>query len=73
MLTNITFSIDPFLLKQARGKAATEHKALNLLFRQWVASYVRGNAPSPQYRSLMKRLDYASPGRKFTREELNER
>lgn len=73
MLTNVTFSIDPFLLKKARGKASLEHKALNHLFREWMSIYVKGKGSVPDYQALMKRLDYASAGRKFSREEMNAR
>ena len=73
MLTNVTFSIDPFLLKKARDKAVAERKALNVLFREWVGRYVSNKRPTSEYRSAMKRLDYAHPGRKFNREEMNER
>ena len=72
MLTNITFSIDPVLLRQAREKAAQERKVLNVLFREWVSQYLR-QGRGGTYRSVMKKLGYASAGKKFTREELNER
>ena len=72
MLTNVTFSLEPLLLRKAREKAAQERKVLNVLFREWVTQYVR-QGRSGKYRDLMKKLDYASAGRKFTREELNER
>ncbi len=72
MLTNVTFSVEPLLLRKAREKAAQERKVLNVLFREWVAQYVR-QGRGGKYRELMKRLSYASAGKKFTREELNER
>ncbi len=72
MLTNITFSVDPVLLRQARDKAAQERKVLNVLFREWVSQYLR-QGRGGKYRSMMKKLGYASAGRRFTREELNER
>lgn len=72
MLTNITFSVDPLLLRQARAKAAQEHKVLNVLFREWLSGYLR-QGRGGNYRAMMKKLGYASAGKKFTREELNER
>lgn len=73
MLTNVTFSLDPFLLKKARGRAAGERTTLNALFRQWVSGYVNPRRPANDFQALMKRLDYADAGRKFSREEMNER
>ena len=72
-MTNVTFSLDPLLLREAREKAVRERKTLNVLFREWMAGYVGRGRNKGSYRELMKRLSYASPGRKFTREELNER
>ena len=59
-------------LRKAREKAAQERKALNVLFREWVVQYVR-QGHGGKYRDLMKQLSYASAGKKFSREELNER
>ena len=73
MLTNVTFSLDPLLLKKARGRAAVEHTTLNALFRQWVSGYVSPRRPASDFQAMMKRFDYADAGRSFTREEMNER
>ncbi len=72
MLTNVTFTVEPLLLRKAREKAVQERKVLNVLFREWITGYVRQGRDG-KYRDLMKKLSYASPGKKFTREELNER
>lgn len=73
MLTNVTFSISPVLLRKAREKAMGERKTLNVLFRDWVETYVRGARPSSDYRELMGRLRHVASGGKLSREELNER
>ena len=60
-------------IRRAREKAVHERKTLNVLFREWAAQYAGNRKPLADYQSLMKRLSYASAGRKFSREELNER
>ena len=73
MLKNITLSAEDVLIQKARQKAMSEKKTLNALFRDWLKKYVHKNDPVEAYNQLMKRLSYARPGRKFTREEMNER
>ena len=73
MLKNITFSADDYLIKKAREKAVREHKTLNVIFRNWLAEYVHQNKQKVDYRHLMKKLNYVTPGRKFSRGEMNER
>lgn len=73
MLRNITFTADEALIRQARQRAAHEHTTLNELFRQWLAQYVQQPAAADQYGELMDRLAHVAAGRKFSREEMNER
>lgn len=73
MLQNVTFSLDPSLLVQARAKSLLEKKSLNTLVREWVAKYVYGSPKKNDYKKLMGRFKYANPGRSFSREEMNER
>jgi hypothetical protein len=73
MVKNITLSADEELIKKAREKANKEHTTLNTCFRQWLKQYVRNSAKTIDYPEFMNSLNYVKPGRKFTREELNER
>ncbi len=73
MIKNITFNAEDSLLEKAREKAMREKKSLNVVFREWLRRYVHQEDPSADYRNLMKNLRYAHAGRKFSREELNER
>ena len=73
MIKNITLSADEQLIQKARKKAQQEHKTLNSYFRQWLKQYVSNNTKTNNYFEFMNSLNYARPGRKFTREELNER
>jgi len=73
MLKNITLSADEELIRQAREKAKRQHTTLNATFRRWLRQYVSGNSRTSDFYSFMESLDYVKPGRKFSREELNER
>jgi hypothetical protein len=72
-MKNITLSADEELIDQARRIAQAQHKTLNQAFREWLESYARPNNALEQYEALMKDLKYVRAGRKFTREEMNER
>ncbi len=73
MLKNVTLSADEELIRQAREKAKREHTTLNASFRQWLRQYVYRNTKTTDYNGFMDSLSYAKPGRKFSRDELNER
>ena len=73
MLKNITLSADEQLIKKAREKARQEHTTLNATFRQWLKQYVLHSARTVNYEQFMNSLDYAAPGKKFSRDEMNER
>ncbi len=73
MLKNITLSADEQLIKKAREKARRENTTLNENFRQWLKRYVMSDQEQFNYDELMDSLNYVNPGRKFSRDELNER
>jgi len=73
MIKNITLSSDEALIEQARRRAAAENTTLNELFREWLQRYVSQAAAASQYQVLMSRLEHVQAGRKFSREEMNER
>jgi hypothetical protein len=74
-MKNITFSADEEKIERAREIARSRHTTLNEEFRDWLDVYGNGGSPSKaeEFRALMKRLRYVDAGRKFTREEMNER
>jgi hypothetical protein len=72
-MKNITLSADEQVIEQAREVARSQHKTLNQAFREWLQSYARPNDALEQYEALKKTLGYVRAGRKFTREEMNER
>jgi hypothetical protein len=73
MLKNITLSAEEELIEKARDRARREKTTLNATFRQWLRQYVSRTTKTADYHSFMDSLDYARPGRKFTRDELDER
>ena len=74
-MKNITLSADEGLIEEARRIAATKSTTLNAEFRQWLADYVgrkrRAERALETLRELSETID--TGGRKFTREEMNER
>ena len=72
-MKNITLSADETLIQKAREKALKENATLNQRFREWLNRYVAQDHVGNEYQELMKSLSYAKPGRKFSREEMNER
>jgi len=73
MLKNITLSAEEKLIRKAREKARQEHTTLNAYFRQWLKQYVTRSTRTTDYIKFMDSLNYANPGKKFSRDELNER
>lgn len=73
MKKNITFSADEEIIQQARRLAAAQNSTLNELFRSWLERYVTQSSAASQYELLMARLDHVEAGRRFSREEMNER
>jgi len=75
MLRNITLSADRELIDAARERAEAEHTTLNEQFRRWLGEYAgrgeRAEVALDVIGDLRKRL--RSGGRRFTREEMNER
>ena len=71
-MRNVTLSADDQLIELARKKAAREHTTLNERFRRWLEQYV-GQANPGDHRALLKELKHVRAGRRFTRDESNER
>ena len=72
-MKKIALSADPDLIEKARQAAKSEHKTLNAAFRERLKSYASRKGDVEAYRALMRRLSHVDAGRKFTRDEMNER
>jgi len=72
---NITLSADQKLIEAARERARSEHTTLNEQFRQWLAEYVRPEQRADEAMAVVERLRgyVRTGGRRFTRDEMNER
>ena len=74
MARNITFSADEALIDAAREAARSENTTLNEQFRLWLEGYARKRQADRAMETIQRIRGYASSdGRKFTREEMNER
>jgi len=75
VLKNVTLSAEDAAIERAREVARSRRTTLNQAFRAWLDVYGNDGSPSKaeEFRALMKRLRYVDAGRKFTREEMNER
>jgi hypothetical protein len=74
-MKNITLSADERLIEEARAKARQEQTTLNEQFRRWLADYVgRRQRAERAMRTIDElRKTVRTGGRKFTRDEMNER
>jgi hypothetical protein len=74
-MQNITLSADEHLIGQARQAAKVRHTTLNQLFREWPSELAARQSSVREYEALMRdiRESGVRAGRKFTREEMNER
>ena len=74
-MKNITLSADENLIEAARRRAASEQTTLNAKFRLWLADYVGRERQAERAMEVMRELrgKLSTGGRKFTRDEMNER
>lgn len=74
MTKNITFTADEALIEEAREAARAENSTLNEQFRLWLEQYARQRR-AKKLEQLLDSLKgkFDSGGRKFTRDEMNER
>jgi hypothetical protein len=73
LVRNITLSADQAAIERGREVARDENRTLNDAFREWLEWYGSRRATREQVEALYERLKYVNAGRKFTREEMNER
>lgn len=71
---NITLTADEALIEAARARAMEEHTTLNEQFRLWLTDYAHPRERLQRYDEVMKQLrGKVKVGRKWSREEMNER
>jgi hypothetical protein len=72
-MRTITFNADEQLIERARLLAKSQHKTLNALFRAWLQELTGQSRGAKEFDALMKRLKHVRAGRRFSRDEMNER
>jgi hypothetical protein len=72
-MKNITLSADERLIEEARLLAKSQHRTLNAAFREWLEQFTARSGGTQQFDALMKRLKHVQAGRRFSRDEMNER
>ncbi len=74
-MKNITLSADKHLIEAARQQAIAEHSTLNEQFRLWLEQYTRRKQRADDAIALIEDMRgyVRTGGRKFTRDEMNER
>jgi hypothetical protein len=73
VMRKITFSADKTDIELARESARIQNTTLEDLFHAWLREVAASGARAREIRALMQRLRYVDAGRKFTRDEMNER
>lgn len=75
-LKNITMSAEPDLIAIARSEAQAHKTTLNQMFRDWLAEIAarRNRSLQSEVEAVFARnADTVNAGRKFSRDEMNER
>jgi len=72
-MRKITFSADETLIERARAIAECQSTTLNAAFRQWLEQFTLTSGNLEGYEPLMSRLKYVNSGKRFSRDEMNER
>jgi hypothetical protein len=72
-MKNVTLSADDDLIEQARLVARSQRKTLNAAFREWLLQYTAQAGGAQKFKALMDRLRHVRAGRRFSRDEMNER
>jgi len=74
-MKNITLSADEKLIEAARERARAKRTTLNDEFRRWLAEYVGTSRQAADAMAVIDELrrHVRTGGRRFTRDEMNER
>ena len=72
-MKNITLSADEDLIERARSIAREQRRTLNEAFREWLAQFAQSAGDAQGFDALMNHLQHVDAGRRFSRDELNER
>jgi hypothetical protein len=73
VVKNVTLSADERVLERAREVARRRATTLNSLFRAWLTELAAEPTRMGRFEDLMRRLEHAASGGRFTRDEMNAR
>jgi hypothetical protein len=72
-MRNVTLSAEEELIDRARLVARQRHTTLNEAFREWLHQFTANSGDVTQFDRFMSRLTPLKAGRRFNRDEMNER
>jgi hypothetical protein len=74
-MKNVTLSADELVSEAARSRTRAEHTTLNEQFRRWLIDYTGRQQLADRAMATIEKISShaSSGGRKFTRDEMNER
>jgi Arc/MetJ-type ribon-helix-helix transcriptional regulator len=72
-MTKLTFNADRADVALVRGLARSRKITLNELLREWLHEMAERQTRAQEIRALIDDLRYVDAGRKFSREEMNQR
>jgi hypothetical protein len=72
-MKNITMSADEDLIERARLIARSQRRSLNDAFREWLTQFAQSAGDAQGFDAFMGRMQHVNAGRRFGRDELNER
>jgi predicted transcriptional regulator len=72
-MKNITLSADEDLIEKARSIAHAQRRTLNAAFREWLTQFTASEGDAQSFTALMKQMRHVDAGRRYTRDEMNER
>ena len=74
MARNITFTADEALIEEAREASRADHTTLNAQFKIWHEQYARKQWAARAMQTVERLRGYVrTEGRKFSRDDMNER
>lgn len=74
MARNITFTADEALIEEAREAARADNTTLNEQFKIWLEQYARKQRAARAMHTVQRLRGYVrTEGRKFSRDDMNER
>ncbi len=74
MARNITFTADEALIEEAREAARADSTTLNEQFKIWLEQYARKQRAARAMQTVERLRGYfRTEGRKFSRDDMNER